>query len=429
MKQFIALFLSCLSATVFSQELVNGGDFDGPQETFLDVESVDHYYPGYSPPPHEGSATPFSGNSFRGIRVYHGFGDYQEYIYQKFEPGEMVAGTTYKVSLMYSLNDAALHTTDDFGFAFFDVDPDPIGLTTDSIRNRFRRTVPQVRNPKGQPMTEYTGWKEISGFYTATGNEKFFAVGCFKVDSNISLYDISTNYFTHADHTVMYVDNVSITVCPKPGYQEIPDTVFCEPGQAILDETYPNATYLWNTGQTTPQLQINEQAATYWVDINFGGGCVYRDYIRVSEFNRSRDLGPDLTICSNKESVTLSLQTTAGESIVWSTGEKTPFVSLNSSGTYLVEATHGACHWSDSIKINVFDDLLIYPNPSSGKIQFTQDNIVVKDISASNGKGILTQPINASEVNSVIPYLQSAVYYLRVEGSGCKNVLKLDLVK
>jgi hypothetical protein len=429
MKQYITLFLSFISVTVFSQELVNGGGFESSPETFQNVESVDHYYPGYSPPNHEGSAIPFAGNCFRGIRVYHGFGDYQEYIYQTFEPGEMVAGTTYKVSLMYSLNDAALHTTDDFGFAFFHVDPDPIGVNTDSIRNRFRRTVPQVRNPKGQPMTEYTGWKELSGFYTATGNEKFFAIGCFKVDSTISLYDVTTNYPTHADHTVFYIDNVSITVCPKAGYQEMSDTVFCEPGQAVLDAAYPNATYQWNTGQTTPQLQINEQAATYWVDINFGGGCTYRDYVRVSEFNQSRDLGPDITICSNKESVTLALQTTAGESIVWSTGEKTSQVTVNNSATYFVEAEHGGCHWSDSIKIHVFDDVLIYPNPSSGKIQFTQDNMVVKNISTADGKDLLAQPMNASDINSITSFLQSAVYYLEIEGSGCKNMLKLDLIR
>lgn len=62
----------------------------------------------------------------------------------------------------------------------------------------------------------------------------------------------------------------------------LPDTLFVLPGeQALIDATYPDATYLWSTGQTIPAVSVGP--GSYWVAVT-ADGCTTTVQIEVVVF-------------------------------------------------------------------------------------------------------------------------------------------------
>ncbi len=408
-----------------SQNLVDYGGFENTNLNWYECGTVDHYCAGQIPFTTEGITEPASGNCYAGIRVFHGDGNWQEYIYQPFSPGEMTAGTTYKVSLKYSLCDAADHTTDDFGVAFFS---NPFNPSTNSINEQFKTAIPQVRNPIGQPMDNATSWSTITGYYTATGSEKYFAIGAFKVDSTITLYPVYTDYFTHNERIVMYVDDISITACPD--FIDHPDTLLCEPNTYVIDAFKQDATYTWNNGSTNSSISVPGNGThTYWVDIQ-SEDCVFRDYIKVQGFSPTEDLGNDLMICSEKELPKLfTVNQQPGESIIWSDGTTSNIKSIDEIGLFSVEKTFGNCSWTDSIRIrNFHDQLLLYPNPVVEKFSISNDEAIeITRIVSSDGKMIWDGVLPKPQLESIIHQLNPAVYFIQMEGYGCMEQLKFEI--
>lgn len=429
LRRTLALFYFIPFLSI-SQNLVNCGGFEGEYLEWHSIGSVDMYWPGDQyvpgdiPNPLEGTAEPATGGHFVGIRVFHGEGNYQEYLYQPLIPGEMTAGTTYKVSLKYSLCDAADHTTDDFGFAFFS-NPFP---TYEFAEEQFKTAIPQVRNPKGHPMDHANGWATISGFYTATGNETYFAIGAFKVDATITLYPVYTDYFTHNERIVMYVDDISITACPD--FIDHPDTLLCEPNTYVIDAFKQDATYTWNNGSTNSSISVPGNGThTYWVDIQ-SEDCVFRDYVTVQGFSPTEDLGNDLMICSEKELPKLfTVNQQLGESIIWSDGTTSNIKSIDEIGLYTVEKTLGNCSWTDSIRIRNFNDqLLLYPNPVVENFSISNDEAIeITRIVSSDGKMIWDGVLPKSQLESIIHQLNPAVYFIQLEGYGCTEQLKFEI--
>ena len=107
--------------------------------------------------------------------------------------------------------------------------------------------------------------------------------------------------------------------------------------------------YLWNTGST--QSKITTTAfGDYWLEID-EDGCKVRDTITVSPINKPVvALGPDTSICKYKP-VILKTQSAGYDTYLWSTGETTPTIFVNQTGTYTVKVTQNGCDASDSIQV------------------------------------------------------------------------------
>ncbi|MBL7942805.1 MAG: hypothetical protein JNM00_08570 [Flavobacteriales bacterium] len=82
------------------------------------------------------------------------------------------------------------------------------------------------------------------------------------------------------------------------------------------------------------------------------------DWVQIDNFSfgettcpLSVDLGPDQSICSGG-SVTLDA-TLAGGTYLWSTGETTPTIDINSTGVYDVVVTVDDCDYTDEIEVTV----------------------------------------------------------------------------
>jgi gliding motility-associated-like protein len=107
--------------------------------------------------------------------------------------------------------------------------------------------------------------------------------------------------------------------------------------------------YLWNTGFTGSKITTTA-FGDYWLEIE-QNGCKVRDTIKVSAKPKPIvSLGIDTTFCKFKP-VVLATGNTGYDSYLWSTGEVTPTILVNQTGTYYVTVTKSDCEASDTIKV------------------------------------------------------------------------------
>ena len=132
------------------------------------------------------------------------------------------------------------------------------------------------------------------------------------------------------------------------------DTLLCVPGSLTLDATAPKplATYQWNTGQTTPTIQVSS-SGLYTVEVELAA-CIYTDEIVVSTaaYPQPFDLGSDRTICTG-DSIQIGIQNPpAGYTYLWNDASLNPTLMVYSPGQYslTVENPEG-CTRSDTINI------------------------------------------------------------------------------
>jgi gliding motility-associated-like protein len=145
-------------------------------------------------------------------------------------------------------------------------------------------------------------------------------------------------------------DDVNVTVGPAPVLDLGPDQVLC-PGQSTtLGVSVAGATYLWNTGATTPTI-TTDNSGQYSVTATLNG-CTATDQVQVTVLGTTAvELGPDQVLCEG-ETITLDASV-PGATYVWNTGATTPTITVNTSGTFSVEVIQGACSVSDDVTITV----------------------------------------------------------------------------
>ena len=130
-----------------------------------------------------------------------------------------------------------------------------------------------------------------------------------------------------------------------------PDTVACD--SFVLDAG-PGEGYTWNTGDSTRFLSVTS-SGTYSLTLIDTNGFPGGDVVQIDIFNTSgAALGADTTVCDGQG---LDLEGDGqATAILWSTGDTSQILSVNSSGTYWGEFTYGnACTARDSIEIVLSD--------------------------------------------------------------------------
>ena len=151
------------------------------------------------------------------------------------------------------------------------------------------------------------------------------------------------------DDVCTYTDQVfaEFTIPTPPnltGY-----TKLCLGDQKLLDATTPNATYMWNTGHTTPSI-TTDSAGLYVVNIE-QGGCEYpRQAVIETVEAPVFDIGPDTTVCAD---VTILATTGLSNDFIhqWNTESGETSMWIKEPGTYWVEVVNGPCRITDSITV------------------------------------------------------------------------------
>ena len=159
----------------------------------------------------------------------------------------------------------------------------------------------------------------------------------------VTLIAVDSNSCNVADTTTL-----TVTVLPEPLAFIGNDTTVCGILNMTLNAMQPNCTYLWNTGATTPTLNVTS-TGQYWVVVN-NGACTATDTINIQAFTPP-DVGSDTIVCTG---TTLLLDAgNPGSTYLWSTGATSQTITVNSTGLYWVDVTSGSCTFRDSIDIQV----------------------------------------------------------------------------
>lgn len=163
--------------------------------------------------------------------------------------------------------------------------------------------------------------------------------------------DVTTEYCGNGD------DTVTITLIPNA---ELDSTahICADESVSLIPGGGANATYQWNTGETTPS--INVSTAGYYSVTKEEDGCESEATIEITQ-SVAVDI-IDLEPCEDDGDVTIDATIPDGTTYAWS-GGATPNAAentFNTSGTYAITATdlHG-CVSVDSFSI----DFLAAPQP------------------------------------------------------------------
>ncbi|MEO6254601.1 MAG: gliding motility-associated C-terminal domain-containing protein [Ferruginibacter sp.] len=115
-----------------------------------------------------------------------------------------------------------------------------------------------------------------------------------------------------------------------------------------VDEIF-GVNYLWNTGSTSNKITTTG-FGDYWLDLE-QNGCKIRDTIKVlAKPKPVVSLGIDTSICKYKP-VLLSTGSSTYDSYLWSTGETSPSIFVDQTGTYSITVTQSGCEASDTVLV------------------------------------------------------------------------------
>lgn len=141
----------------------------------------------------------------------------------------------------------------------------------------------------------------------------------------------------------------------KVTFQAIPpvflgsDKTICINGTVTLASSFPDSTYLWNTGSTAPSI-ITNTPGTYWLSVN-NKGCRNSDTVLVQNTTlKPFSLGKDTALCIGT-SILLKADSSNAQSYKWNTNALFPAIVANTPGTYWVDAIASPCILRDSITI------------------------------------------------------------------------------
>lgn len=140
-----------------------------------------------------------------------------------------------------------------------------------------------------------------------------------------------------------------IYVTPGPEVDLGDDTTICPGDNLILDVGTPGLIYLWSTGETTQTITVAD-SGYYWVQVQ-SYDCYSWDTIHVF-IPSANPLTTDTSLCSTTPLV-LDAQN-PGSTYVWSTGETTQTINVDSSGIYWVNILIENCPVRDSIDVTFY---------------------------------------------------------------------------
>jgi len=150
-----------------------------------------------------------------------------------------------------------------------------------------------------------------------------------------------------------YRDSIEVSFNPSPILDLGDDTSVCNI-ETVLDAENPGMSYLWQD-ESTDQFYTVSDTGTYSVLITSDSGCVAFDQITFSAGKLDITIGNDTLICAG-ELITLDVELPG--SILWSTGETSETIIIETEGIYWVEIQDGLCTAEDTINIQMQTPLI-----------------------------------------------------------------------
>ncbi|MEP7171291.1 MAG: gliding motility-associated C-terminal domain-containing protein, partial [Bacteroidota bacterium] len=152
-------------------------------------------------------------------------------------------------------------------------------------------------------------------------------------------------------------DQINVTVNPLPTVSLGNDTSFCSGGSITINAGNGFNFYLWNTGATTQNININ-QSGIFSVQVTDNNGCTNTDQINIT-VNQSPviNLGNDTSFC---QGTPVTFDAGSGfANYLWQDGSTNQSFNASTAGVYYVSVTdNNSCNGADTVAI-----LNVYPSP------------------------------------------------------------------
>jgi len=148
-------------------------------------------------------------------------------------------------------------------------------------------------------------------------------------------------------------DTIVVDVIELPQFSLGQDTTICGDQSITLSNPTSVSQMLWSTGSVEGSIEVTE-TDLYWLEIS-ETSCSVRDTINVrvdDPFNVN--LGVDTTLCTG-EILELVATINQNDQVLWSTGDTSPDLAINTAGDISVQVTRGVCMSNDTIAISIID--------------------------------------------------------------------------
>jgi gliding motility-associated-like protein len=144
--------------------------------------------------------------------------------------------------------------------------------------------------------------------------------------------------------------SLTLTVQPLPVVNLGNDTTLCSTVNLLLDAGNPGSTFLWSTGATSQSITANA-AGSYSVLVS-DSVCSNQDSIVISlQTVPVPSIGGDTSICAGQ---TLLLDPgISAQQFIWNTGDTTSTLLVSASGFYSVQVINAPCTLSTSMNLTV----------------------------------------------------------------------------
>jgi len=143
-------------------------------------------------------------------------------------------------------------------------------------------------------------------------------------------------------------DTILVKLLPSPNVNIGEDLLLCDGVVQTLKGGSGALSYFWSTGANTQNIKITS-SGTFWVKVS-NSLCSNADTVDIAfEPSPKVTLGNDITLCG-KDSALLNAGNT-GATYLWSTGDTSPTLKVNKTGTYYVTVDNGICAATDTIHI------------------------------------------------------------------------------
>jgi hypothetical protein len=229
-----------------------------------------------------------------------------------------------------------------------------------------------------------------------------------------------------AGYTSLPVSAV-VTVNPIPTVSVNSPTI-CAGQPTTLTASGANS-YAWSTGETGNSISVSPNVTTTFTLTGTTTGCVSEPVSATVTVNAlpSIDLGADIVLQQGQQAILNANGTDL--TYLWSSGESTPSIVVNTAGTYSVTVTNVAgCSATDSVLVKFIVatkdphttyHILVAPNPVLDILLVTCTGSSTSSAQVIDNLGRVLVQDNTFEVDGAtrklsLAALPAGVYYLRM---------------
>ncbi len=228
-------------------------------------------------------------------------------------------------------------------------------------------------------------------WYYGDGTEASFE-NPTKTYNNVGSYPVVLKSVSPQGCQAEYSASVVVSAIPTFSFS---DSIFTCGSVYLLDAENAGSTYLWSTNENARSISIFS-SGNYNVQVVNNNGCVANKSVFVKLNSPVKiNLGKDTVVCSD-----YILKANQPGSFLWSTGETSNSININTTGNYWVQFTdQNTCSDSDTISLSVIPTPIV--NLGVDLIKCSNENIILDAQNEGGGyqwsSGANTQKVAITE--------------------------------